>query len=386
MVESVTALASRRDVRVEFVSYGDALQTYLSTFSARGLQLPLRPIPPVGWWKTASARRTLRALPGAAHLRRLLGIKGWHFQVAANVFDECDVVWFPWLHRHRLPIEKAQVALGSLHDTIAVATALLPRSYREGERETIRHWLASRARVVVTSQATLSTVADLFQIPSQRLSLIPVAGTHVDRTDRGALPEEWTWARAPFLLFPANTSPHKNHETVLEALGAWGADIPLVLTGHGSDLATPGDARGAFVRRYATAKGLEIGRSLIPLGYVQDEVYRELLRRAWALVVASFVEGGGSFPIMEAMQLGIPVICPDIPALREQISRTGGDVLWFNPSNRADLMSRLRELRAGYQDYKARALDQAQRIHVRSWPEMVGDYMTLIESMIGAAG
>ena len=46
-----------------------------------------------------------------------------------------------------------------------------------------------------------------------------------------------------------------------------------------------------------------------------------LLKGARALLLPSFAEGFG-FPVIEALALGVPAICSDIPALRE----TGGAV------------------------------------------------------------
>jgi glycosyltransferase involved in cell wall biosynthesis len=55
-----------------------------------------------------------------------------------------------------------------------------------------------------------------------------------------------------------------------------------------------------------------------------DAAMVSLLRGARALLLPSFAEGFG-FPVIEALQLGVPVLCSDIPALRE----TGGAVPEF---------------------------------------------------------
>jgi glycosyltransferase involved in cell wall biosynthesis len=55
-----------------------------------------------------------------------------------------------------------------------------------------------------------------------------------------------------------------------------------------------------------------------------DAAMAALLRSARALLLPSFAEGFG-FPVIEALQLGVPALCSDIPALRE----TGGGVPEF---------------------------------------------------------
>lgn len=60
---------------------------------------------------------------------------------------------------------------------------------------------------------------------------------------------------------------------------------------------------------------------VLELGTVPDTRLAELLRGARALLMPSFAEGFG-LPVAEALGHGVPVICSDLPALRE----AGGDV------------------------------------------------------------
>ena len=60
---------------------------------------------------------------------------------------------------------------------------------------------------------------------------------------------------------------------------------------------------------------------VIEHGALADDAMVRLLHGARALLLPSFAEGFG-FPVIEALQLGVPVLCSDIPALRE----TGGAV------------------------------------------------------------
>jgi glycosyltransferase involved in cell wall biosynthesis len=54
---------------------------------------------------------------------------------------------------------------------------------------------------------------------------------------------------------------------------------------------------------------------------LSDAEMRHLLQGASALLLPSFAEGYG-MPVPEALALGVPVICSDLPALRE----AGGNV------------------------------------------------------------
>lgn len=55
---------------------------------------------------------------------------------------------------------------------------------------------------------------------------------------------------------------------------------------------------------------------VIEESYLSDEAVADLLQNSNGLLFPSFVEGYG-LPVAEAMSLGVPSICSDIPALRE---------------------------------------------------------------------
>jgi glycosyltransferase involved in cell wall biosynthesis len=95
----------------------------------------------------------------------------------------------------------------------------------------------------------------------------------------------------------------------------------------------------------------------------------------------TLAEGGGSFPVWEALLLGIPVVCSDIPVLREQMERVGASVLWIDPRDPAQLAARLHELDADYARYKALAREQISRLQHRSWGEVAEEYRAVFETV-----
>lgn len=329
---------------------------------------------------------------------------GWRYDVPGAALADCDVAWLPWVHRHRLPPGAGERVVGSFHDAIVLTQPSLQRRFARqarDERATTARWLASPARVVVSSAATVSTLSELFGTPRGRLDVIPISGQHAGAGSQpeGHLPPAWTWAGGPFLLCPANTSPHKNHETLIRGYAEWGARYPLVLTGSGADLPLSTNpvrrvarsllelagvltrSRAAALRRLARSLNVHVGDAVVPVGYVSDPVYYALLHRARALVMPTFAEGGGSFPVEEAMWSGVPVVCSDIPVLREHVARLGGDVLWFDPHDASSLARRLRELEDAYPDHRRRALEQVATLHRRTWDDVAAEYWHVITSL-----
>jgi glycosyltransferase involved in cell wall biosynthesis len=120
----------------------------------------------------------------------------------------------------------------------------------------------------------------------------------------------------PYFVFLGTIEPRKNH---LLLLNVWrrlveetkdgNAPIPkLVLIGRrGWENENIVD----MLDRCPALKDHVIEASRLP-----DPDAQDLMRQACALVLPSFVEGFG-LPIAEALEMGVPVLCSDIPAHRE---------------------------------------------------------------------
>jgi glycosyltransferase involved in cell wall biosynthesis len=377
VTETVRALVATGEPAVEIVSHGGALERYRALLSGEPA-IRFASIPPANFWRT----RSPGGLPGGWILARLAGLPQFHFDVRAAALEDCDVAWLPWLHQHRIPWSRAGRVVASLHDVILIDfREYFPRRWTRDEEKTVRAWLASGARIAVSSNATAATLKRLFGTAPERVRVIPLSGRH-QRPQGVALPAGWGFADRPYLLCPANASRHKNLDVLLEGFAAWGARVPLVLTGARTDLWGPGpDPRREELRRIAERLGLRRDVDVFALGYVDDPAYYGLLDRAWALVVPTLAEGGGSFPVMEAMHAGIPVLASDIPVMREMAGRMGGELLWFDPRSPAELARRLEELEAGHAALAERARAQVSRLRTRSWGEVARDYGTLLHEV-----
>lgn len=124
-----------------------------------------------------------------------------------------------------------------------------------------------------------------------------------------------------YVLFPGNAWPHKNHVRLLEAFEQVVEKVPdlkLVLTGA--------DAVASLIPTRLRA-------SVDHLGYVSREEIIGLTAGASALVFPSRFEGFG-LPLLEAMAVSTPILCSDIPTLRE----VGGDVpQYFDPESTSSI-------------------------------------------------
>lgn len=174
-----------------------------------------------------------------------------------------------------------------------------------------------------------------------------LAARSEDATDeeRALVPE------GDFFYFPANLWPHKNHETVFEALRVLRArtnrDVQLVLTGA--------------PRGWEELRARHADLPIRHLGYVSPPLVRLLYERALALVFCTRYEGFG-IPLLEAFAVGTPVVCSDTTSLPEvagdaallcdptdaQAIAAQLEVVAADPDLRAELASRGKDRLAAY--------------------------------------
>jgi glycosyltransferase involved in cell wall biosynthesis len=127
-----------------------------------------------------------------------------------------------------------------------------------------------------------------------------------------------------FLLYPAQTWPHKNHRRLLDALARirdeHGTAIPLVCPGRHTEDFQDIEQR---VQRLGLAETTRFP------GFVSGLELRGLYEMATALVFPSRFEGWG-LPICEAFSAGLPVACSSATGLPDVVGEAG---LIFDPDD-----------------------------------------------------
>jgi glycosyltransferase involved in cell wall biosynthesis len=219
----------------------------------------------------------------------------------------------------------------------------------EHAAETIREQAAPECDVFVASPS----------LPSEFLT---ARAEHATDEERALVPE------GDFFLFPANLWPHKNHEGLFEALRRFhartGRQVDLVLTG----------APGGWDELRARHKDLPIRH----LGYVSPALMRLLYERALALVFFSRYEGFG-IPLLEAYELGTPVLCSNATSLPEV---AGDAALMCDPTD-VGAMSALLELIAGDADLRAELVARGRRrLSAYTWARAAGELQAAIERLL----
>ena len=202
----------------------------------------------------------------------------------------------------------------------------LPRyqpSLHEGEPWSLLRTAWPGAIQVTISASRRRDLANLMDIPEDSIAVVPGG---VDLPSEGAAVPHAAHPMPgadPLLLTPARLTPRKNIELAIETVSALRAmgrhEAGLIVTGP----VDPHDhtewlylERLLELRRRLGLDQVVVFLAQTEAGHPADDRLDELYRAADALLLPSWDEGFG-LPVLEAAVHDLPIVCSDLPSLRE---------------------------------------------------------------------
>jgi glycosyltransferase involved in cell wall biosynthesis len=258
-----------------------------------------------------SARRELLRSDGTIERA---GVDVIHFPMQEAFLTEVPSIYQPHdlqhLHLPELFTERERLRRELVYRTNCERASLVVVMTSWGKRDIGNHYGLPDEKVRVVTWGSV-----LLEYPAP-------SAADLERLRNGlSLPGE-------FLLYPAQTWPHKNHGRLLAALAMLrdrdGMRIPLVCPGRPNEF---------FPRviDQVHAVGLE-DETLFP-GFVSPIELRGLYSLATALVFPSKFEGWG-MPVTEAFASALPVACSSATGLPDVVGEAG---LIFDPDSRREM-------------------------------------------------
>jgi len=297
-----------------------------------------------------------------------------------------DVAYIPWPHgTPHMPAALPKVCV--FQDTILMDAlgGHATRDFLEGIARGVRETIAYHDHMIVTSHYTRRRILETAGSDhADRISVLPHMATEPDlAADAPTATLPWN-IRPPFIVYPANASEHKNHETLMLALARRRRrDVPVVLYGYGIEqigaAALAEQAHVNRINRLIRDRGLVAGRDFKSLGYVDDPTATALLRSAMALVMPTRAEGMG-LPIHEAIDSGVPVICSDIEVLREHYDRRSRAIRWIDPECPAAIADALDDACDHADERRALAADNSGC--GRTWDDLAAATVAILREAI----
>ncbi|MDJ0388092.1 glycosyltransferase family 1 protein [Roseomonas sp. E05] len=196
-----------------------------------------------------------------------------------------------------------------IHDLIPVTH---PEYARPGQAEKHLRRIGTTATLadgVIVNSAATATALEPHLVSRAKAPPVLVAPLGIDHAGPGGP----TTPLDPYFVALGTIEPRKNHLLLLhlwrELARVHGASTPrlLIIGKRGWENENVVD----ILERCTALHGV-----VQEVGQLPDRMVAELMQGARALLFPSFAEGYG-LPLAEALAMGVPVVCSDLPALRE---------------------------------------------------------------------
>ena len=168
---------------------------------------------------------------------------------------------------------------------------------------------------------------------------------------------------SPYLLYVGHIEPRKNLLFMVENFLKWKnenkVNLKLKLIG---ETWIRSKEINYLLRKYSNSHDVEFG------GYVSDDELDSLYKNAFGFIHTSFEEGFG-FPVLEAMNYGVPVLCSNNHAAKE-ISSTFS--ITINPYNNESFKKGLSEL------YERKINNEVPQYAIKYSPELMQKQLNVV--------
>lgn len=290
-----------------------------ATLRRYGLEVAYFPFPL--WRRIALDLRTLIPLPGMMRMvRHMFGSNSYEDFLERRGID---LVFFAGPTRFFRYLERLNYIF-TVWDLCHRDDPEFPevRNDREFEHRDAMYSdaLIKAVAVLVDSDLGKCNVVRRYGVDAARVHVMPFSpavGTQISETEyqAGFIDIKSRYGLdSDYIFYPAQFWAHKNHVYLLHGL-------KILETNHGIRLAVvfAGSDRDGNIE-YVKQVAREIGLSdrLRFSGFVPNEEIPYLYKQSVALVMPSYF-GPTNLPPLEAFSLGVPVLYPDKPGLKEQV-------------------------------------------------------------------
>jgi len=250
---------------------------------------------------------------------------------------EIELMWFmtPSYERVEVPYLYTVWDLQHRHQSFFPEVSVTGSTFDDREKN-YQQIIPKAAYVITGNNVAKQEVVSYYQLPDARVKTIefPTPDFVFDKSFIKIDIAKKYHLSNPYLFYPAQFWPHKNHIIILKCLKI------LKNEGKKFNVIFTGSDKGnlEYIKEQVSVLGLQ--KEVFFLGFVSVEELVNLYIQAYALVFPSFF-GPNNIPPLEAGALNCPVICADVDGMREQLGKAA---MYFNPKNEHELTAKILEL------------------------------------------
>ena len=231
-----------------------------------------------------------------------------------------------------------------------------PKLFRKCDLYKLVNWTAysvkKAKKIIAISQSTKDDIIKLYGVEPSKVALVHPGVSVMTMTTTAPASDEVKkkyGIEGDYLLYVGTLQPRKNLVRLIEAFKSikCQARLPAPERSDGGpvssvkyknkklQLVIVGKKGWMCEVIFEKVKELNLEKEVVFTGYVPDEELPVLYKGAACFVLVSLYEGFG-FPVLEAMSLGVPVVCSNISSLPEIVGDCG---IVVNPES-ADAIAR----------------------------------------------
>jgi glycosyltransferase involved in cell wall biosynthesis len=242
-----------------------------------------------------------------------------------------------------------------------------------GYERVIRIAISRAQKIFVPSKSIAKKLQKILHVPEEKIVVTYEAASLSDKlqvTSNKKVLEKYK-IKKPYLLYVGNAYPYKNLDRLLLALKNLTSQISNL------SLVNPCSRSMFYDRLGQKAKEMGLSRKVILPGYVPDQELAVLYSQAEAYVFPSLSEGFG-IPGLDAMTLGIPVVCSDIPTLKEIYEDAA---LYFDPYSATDIAEKIKKVLEDQRLRDSLIENGKRKVQTYSWQKMAKETSQVYNSI-----
>ena len=224
----------------------------------------------------------------------------------------------------------------TIHDLIPLLfPGATPRAMKSRLYPLYRHLMleiGKRAdRIIAVSNASRDDIVNHLNIPPARHGNVRVIYNGVSPAFNPPLEDSRNLdpSRPRTLLYVGRSDPYKNLPVLIDAIALLRGQTPFPVN---LNIIGPPDPR--YPEAAGRVETLGLKASVTWVGYQKSDALVRAYQNADAVILPSRYEGFG-FPVVEGMACGTPVVCSDIPVLRE----IGGEAACYTELDNATALA-----------------------------------------------
>jgi glycosyltransferase involved in cell wall biosynthesis len=222
-------------------------------------------------------------------------------------------------------------------------------------------------RVITVSNFTKSELLRFINYPKSNIypiyNVMPQDWFHVEQKD--------AFFAKPYLICVGNVKPHKNLTNLIQAFFKIMDKLP-------HDLIIVGKREGFLTSDLQSTRLAENIERVKFTDYIEDDLLKQYIANAEALIFPSLYEGFG-FPPLEAMACGCPVIVSNVASISEVC---GNASLYCDPYSVEDIAEKIQLLlndNTLRKNLKSSGIEQAKKF---SWEKCADATITVIDEIL----